>query len=80
MLVYHAGFASEQKIRYRDLARRQNTRVTILPIHTKAERALFKMFIAKTQGLFAGRKEPNWIEFAKLWSDHADGINVFYKV
>lgn len=54
--------------------------MAVLPVHTRSERALFKLLLADPQGLFAGRKEPNWIDVAKLWSSHADGISIFYKV
>jgi hypothetical protein len=38
------------------MAIRQNTAVTVLPIHTKSECVLFKLLLAKTQGLFSGWK------------------------
>ena len=80
MLPHHPQFAKDQHIRHGYLAAHQNTRVAVLPIHTTAERALFKALLADSEGLFSGRKEPNWIELAKKWNGHGDGVNIFYKV
>src|SRR5208283_277530 len=80
MLVYHPDFAKEKKIRHNYLATKQNARFAILPIHTKEERALFRLLIADLNGFFAGKKEPDWQAVAARWSSHADGISIFYKV
>ena len=80
MLVYHPAYASTLKIRYPYLAARQGTRTTVVPIHTKAERILFKMLVHEKDGLFAGEREPNWDTVAVRWAGHSDGINIFYKV
>ena len=42
-LAYHPGYATTLKIRYPYLAARQGTRSAVVPIHTKAERTLFKI-------------------------------------
>jgi hypothetical protein len=60
MHPFHAGFSRDHKIHHHYLAMRQNTRVTVLPIHTPAERGLFKLLLSETQGAFSGKKEPNW--------------------
>ena len=80
MLVYHPNFATEKRIQHQYLAIKQNTQVAVLPIHTKVEHALFKLLIADLNGLFAGKKEPDWQAVAAQWSGHADGIAIFYKV
>lgn len=80
MLAYHPGYATTMKIRYPYLAARQGTRTAVVPIHTKAERILFKMLIHETNGLFAGKREPNWDTVAVRWAGHSDGVNIFYKV
>ncbi|KAG6848519.1 hypothetical protein H0H93_016335 [Arthromyces matolae] len=80
MLVYHPEFAREFKIRHQYLALRQNTRVAILPIHTPDERGLFKLLLANPDGPFSGRTEPNWMDVAAQWNNHANGLTIFYKL
>jgi hypothetical protein len=80
MTPYNPQFAQEHKIHHQYLAMRQNTQFAVLPIHTKAERALFKLLLNEAQGVFTGRKEPNWPNLAARWSTHSDGINIFFKV
>lgn len=80
ILPYHYQFALDRKIRHSYLAVRQQTRAAVLPIHTRPERSLFKAMLADPQGPFSGRKEPNWIELANIWSGHVDGVLIFYKV
>ncbi|KAG6894804.1 hypothetical protein C0992_004572, partial [Termitomyces sp. T32_za158] len=80
MLVYHSQFAREGKIRHDYLAQRQNTRMAILPIHTQHERGLFRLLMAKSDGPFSGRSEPNWICLAEEWNGHANGSTIFYKL
>lgn len=80
MLAYHPQFAKDRKMRHAYLAIKQNTRIAVLPIHTQAERALFRLLIADLFGLFSRNKEPNWQALATQWATHSEGIKIFYKV
>ncbi|OBZ79508.1 hypothetical protein A0H81_01196 [Grifola frondosa] len=80
MLVYHPQFAKEQEIRYQYLAKQQGTRVAVLPVHTKAERALFWLLVAQSDGMSAGKWKPNWQAVSPRWVDHSDGKTIFYKL
>lgn len=80
LLDFHPGFAEKKKTKHTYLAKKQNTRVAVLPIHTKAERWLFAFLVSDTHGLFSGRNEPNWEAVAVRWAGHSDGITIFYKV
>jgi hypothetical protein len=80
MLPYHNVFASQQKILHRHLAQQQHTRVAVLPVHTPDERALYRMLVKKSNGLFSGKTQPNWVSVAAEWSQYCDGIHIFYKV
>ena len=80
MLVYHPHFAKDKNIRHHYLAIKQNTRMAVLPIHTKPERALFRLLVANAQGLFSGNRQPNWQVLASQWASHSDGLHIFYKV
>ena len=80
MLVYHPEFAAEKKIHHRYLAEMQHTCIAVLPIHTSHERALYQLLVQKPNGLFSGKSQPNWVAVATEWMQHADGIQIFYKV
>jgi hypothetical protein len=80
LLDYHPTFAKKHDIKYEYLARQQNTRIAVLPIHTKAECWLFAFFVSETHGLFSGPREPDWVAVATKWARHADGKTIFYKV
>ncbi|TFK55407.1 hypothetical protein OE88DRAFT_1804266 [Heliocybe sulcata] len=80
MMPYHHRYAMEQKIRHRQLAFRQNCRVAILPVHTRSERALFRLLITDIHSRFGNEKEPSWDAVAAEWSRHVDGTAVFYKL
>ena len=80
LLDFHPIFAKKHEIKYEYLARQQNTRVAVLPIHTKAERWLFAFLVSETHGLFSGPREPDWVAVATRWAGHADGKTIFYKV
>ncbi|KAG6877083.1 hypothetical protein C0992_010900, partial [Termitomyces sp. T32_za158] len=75
MLVYHPEFAKERRIRQQYLAQRQDTRMAILPIHTRDERGLFKLLMAQSIA-----NEPNWVRVAGDWNGHANGLTIFYKL
>jgi hypothetical protein len=80
MLVYHPDFAKEKHIHHSYLAQHQQTRVAVLPVHTAQERALFRLLVKSENGLFSGRKEPNWVTVTVEWSRYCDGVEIFYKV
>lgn len=61
---------------YSLLAERQGTKYAVLPVHTSVERKLFKTL---HQNKFPTINSSVWIEFAKAWSAHVDGVEVFYK-
>lgn len=61
---------------YSLLAERQGTKYAVLPVHTSEERKLFKTL---HQNNFPTINSSVWIEFAKAWSAHVDGVKVFYK-
>lgn len=83
---FNGEFAKAMKTRYQHLAIQQNTLVAVVPVHTKAERALFRAMIAVSgkegegQGLFNGKSQPNWETVAAQWNEHGDGREIFYKV
>jgi hypothetical protein len=62
------------------LAGAQRTCTAILPIHTKAEKALFRVLASLPNGPFSGPNQPNWVSIAQRWSSYSDGITIFYKV
>jgi hypothetical protein len=80
MLDFHPSFAEKKKTKHTYLARQQNTRTAVLPVHTKAERGLFALLVSDVHGLFAGKREPNWEAVASRWVGHSDGVTIFYKV
>jgi hypothetical protein len=80
MLPYHSEHAATMKIHHADLAKLQGTRSAVLPVHTNEEKALYQMLIQTKDGHFTGLSPPNWITLARQWSDHSDGIHIFYKV
>jgi hypothetical protein len=79
---FNAEFSKATKTRHQYLSCQQNTLVAVLPIHTKPEQALFKALVAdlSSDGLFSGKKQPNWESVSMRWSQHADGREIFYKV
>ncbi|KAF8633831.1 hypothetical protein AX17_004351 [Amanita inopinata Kibby_2008] len=83
---FNAEYAKATKTRYQKLAIQQNTLVAVVPVHTKAERELFRAMIAVSgkegdgDGLFTGKAQPNWETVAARWNEHAEGHEIFYKV
>ena len=55
-------------------AERQGTKYAVLPVHISEERKLFKTL---HQNNFPVINYSVWIEFAKAWSAHVDGVEVF---
>ena len=80
MHAFNREYARGMKIRHQYLATQQNTLVAVLPVHTKAERALFKSLVADPKGLFAKERMPSWEAVAAQWSELVDGQDIFYKV
>lgn len=80
MHSFNHGYAKGINIRHRYLAMVQNTLVAVLPVHTKAERALFRGLVSEPEGLFKNSKPPSWETVAGRWSEHVDGREIFYKV
>ncbi|TCD61520.1 hypothetical protein EIP91_008291 [Steccherinum ochraceum] len=79
MLNYNAAFAKKAAVRHRELALRQGTQYAVLPIHTAAERALFRCMITQL-GENDQSRAPNWQALATRWSGHCDGRTIFYKL
>jgi hypothetical protein len=74
---YSEPFAVGEKILHRHLAKQQQTRIAVLPIHTPDERALFRLFMKFDE---SSKSQPNWTSFTSHWSEHCDGKTIFYKV
>jgi hypothetical protein len=64
---------------YTFLAKWQQTRYAIVPVHTKQEKALFRSLLLEFTGEDANVDDRTWREFAVHWHRNADGRNVFYK-
>ncbi|KIO15548.1 hypothetical protein M407DRAFT_13243, partial [Tulasnella calospora MUT 4182] len=77
MVPYVVEHSTDQKTRHDHLARLQGTLVAVLPVCTETERSLFSL-MCHAQAVDG--KEPDWVEFARLWSRHADGRTIFYKL
>ena len=68
-----------RQLHHDKLARQQQTRYAVLPIHTQAERDLFQLF-SQTSPLFTNQATPQWVALAGSWAEHCDGKSIFYKV
>lgn len=66
-------------IKHASLSKRQGTRYAVLPVHTRAERALFRTILESLQ-LNQSPSDRDWITFARRWSSNANGQSIFYKV
>lgn len=64
---------------YRWLANRQGTRFAVVPISSDEE---IKLFTKLSTGTACVDKKGNidFMRMAQLWSNHADGIKIHYKV
>jgi hypothetical protein len=75
------------KIRHSRLAKLQNVRFAVLPVHTIEEQALFKkLMLSERPGRRGnivsdsqGMNDDEWSRFAKKWTTFCDGITIFYK-
>ena len=79
MLPYSRSFAHEQKVRHRYLSERQCTRIAVLPVHTREERALFQLY-ASSSPHFSRSEKPDFTALASDMNAHANGITIFYMV
>jgi hypothetical protein len=61
---------------YLFLAKKQNCKFAITPVHTKNEQKLFHQLM---RDKFATSPRIDWIEFAVLWNRTANGEDLFYK-
>lgn len=61
------------------LARRQGTKMAVLPLAGLEEKALFNELM-RTHPTFARNSEPNWDSCARVWTEHSNIISIFYKV
>ncbi|KAL6307399.1 hypothetical protein BKA93DRAFT_747778 [Sparassis latifolia] len=72
-------YARVQPPRHHYLSKRQGTQFAVLPVHTREERDLFQLFVDLLP-LFKMPGQPNWDVAAAVWSNHADGRKIFYKL
>jgi hypothetical protein len=68
--------STRQISQYNFLALRQQSIFAILPVHTHEEQELF-MTIYRDR--YVQDVTPNWLDFVKVWSTHANGTTIFYK-
>lgn len=79
MAPYMPTVDSHQRHQY--LAMTQGTCKPILPIHTDAERALFRSLQQHDTSFAPRTGEPDWQKAVKVWNSHADRRdNIYYKV
>lgn len=70
----------DRKQRQHFLAKMQGTHKPVLPVHSPAERDLFRQLMT-TEHEFNKPNGPNWIEAVKIWNWHADRqTEITYKV
>ena len=78
MQGFDIRYAKGEKIKHTYLASQQNTLNAVVPVHTKAERGLFKLLVSHLA--VAEKRQPNWETMAVQWSSHTNGKTIFYKV
>jgi len=61
------------------LASEQGTRYAVLHVITSEERALFNKLLA-LDAIISSNMSLKWLKMARIFSDHADGVTIFYKV
>lgn len=76
---YSPELAQGVQTKHRYLACQQDVLYSVLPIHTHEEHALFCLLVSQPGGAFGGRTEPNWLNLAVTWTNHSNGLNIFYK-
>ncbi|XP_006463087.1 hypothetical protein AGABI2DRAFT_152387 [Agaricus bisporus var. bisporus H97] len=75
-------FALNEKQKHSFVARMQNTRRAVLPVHTPAEQQLYQKLM-ETNTVFSPKSgEPQWREAVVIWNQLADGTSdeVYYKL
>ncbi|THH17937.1 hypothetical protein EUX98_g9038 [Antrodiella citrinella] len=82
MESFHSQYAADKKILHFFLAKLQNTRVAVVPVHTSSERSLFRLMMKEHSDVkcFGAREQPNWVMFTTAWANRCDGIQIFYKL
>ena len=69
------------KSRHRFLAELQGTRKPVLPVHTPAEKLLFKALLENNPAYNSHSGDPQWKLAVRIWNAEADiRDDVFYKV
>jgi len=72
---------NEVALRYRFLAELQGTRKPVLPIHTAAEKRLFKDLLENNPAYSSKSGDMQWKLAVRIWNVEADvREDVFYKV
>ncbi|KAH7919165.1 hypothetical protein BV22DRAFT_1051234 [Leucogyrophana mollusca] len=80
MLCYHPDYAHKHRIPHQYLAKKQGTRMAVLPVHTVQEKALFRLLMKNNTGHFTGRSLPNFLpehlkSYHKTWNEHQNEAN-----
>jgi hypothetical protein len=65
---------------YTFLAKAQNTRYAVLPIHTQTESDMFFKEMGPGGAWFVKGKQPDFARMAYWWSEKANGKDIFYKL
>ena len=72
---------NEVALRYRFLAELQGTRKPVLPIHTAAEKSLFKDLLENNPAYSSESGDLQWKLAVRIWNVEADvREDIFYKV
>ncbi len=67
--------------RHRFLARKQDTRKAVLPLHTVAEYRLFSQLMQEHPAFNPSSGDPDWFRAVKVWNYHAERADdIEYKV
>ncbi|KAG2191090.1 hypothetical protein INT47_010406, partial [Mucor saturninus] len=62
--------------RFEYIARKQQAKFAIVPVHSNEEKALFENILSCN---YESSTEPDWSHFASHWNTSADGVSIFYK-
>ena len=76
MYSFNPQFAKDTNARHCYLAKKQNSQIAVLLIHTKPEQLLFRAMLTGPQA----QREPNWEDFAQDRNSHCNGPDIYYKV
>lgn len=80
-----ANQMQDQGVKMLEVAKTQNARFAILPVHTEAEKRLFSFTINRYLAndllkVNMPSSSPVWQDFAREWNLAADGKNIFFKI